>query len=160
MCLIIRKQADIIQNPKITDNIDDFVRQESNNLSGMKNSKSTNIFHHLHEIHRILPLTEGPIYNYIKQMTDEQILSCDSKNILDDFTTEQQLKASYIDFEEISHAGTYQTSILIPTPFTLAFPGESTISYEKAQEDAACRALEFFKCILSNRALKVKSQVG
>lgn len=121
----------------------------------MKNSKS-NIFQRLPEIHRILPFTEGPIYNYIKGMTDEQILSCDSKKILNDFITEQQLKTSFIDFEEISHAGTYQTSILISTPFTLAFQGESSISYEKAHEDAACRSLEFIKCILKNRALNVK----
>lgn len=122
----------------------------------MKTSKNNNS-QRLHDIHKTLPLTEGPIYNYIKEMTDEQILLCDSKTILADFTTEQKLNTSFIDFEEISHAGKYQTSILIPTPFTLAFYGESSINYEKAQEDAARRSIEFFKCILNNRALRLNS---
>lgn len=154
--IIIRKQADIIQKPKINENIDDFIRQESSSISGIKNSKNNNP-QRLHDIHKTFPLTEGPICNYIKEMTDEQILLCDSKTILDDFTTEQKLSPSFIDFEEISQAGKYQTSILIPTPFTLGFYGESSISYEKAQEDASRRSIEFFKCILSNRGLRLNS---
>ncbi|KAE9536979.1 hypothetical protein AGLY_006786 [Aphis glycines] len=70
-------------------------------------------------------------------MEDEQMYSCNSKLSLDNFTAEQGLKAEFIDFEELSRTGKYQTSLQVFTPFTLAFHGESTISYEEAQQDAA-----------------------
>ncbi|XP_015368838.1 PREDICTED: interferon-inducible double-stranded RNA-dependent protein kinase activator A homolog isoform X2 [Diuraphis noxia] len=124
-------QADLSLNSGAAENVDDFVRQESSNLSGLKNSKSTSQFYRLPEIHRHLPL------------------------ILDNFTAEQGLKVSFIDFEELSSSGKYQTSLQVSTPITVAFHGESTIGYEKAQQDAAYRSLVFFKCILNNSALNL-----
>jgi len=88
-------------------------------------------------------------------MNDEQLYSCDSRLILDNFTAEQGLKVSFIDFEELSSTGKYQTSLQVSTPITVAFYGESTVSYEKAQQDAAHRSLVFFKCILNNSALNL-----
>ncbi|CAH1714627.1 unnamed protein product [Aphis gossypii] len=146
-------QADLSLNSKAAENVDDFVRQQSSNLSGLKNSKSTSQFYRLPEIHRHLPLTDGPCYNDLKQMDDEQMYSCNAKLVLDSFTAEQGLKAEFIDFEELSSTGKYQTSLQVSTPITVAFHGESTISYEEAQQDAAYRSLVFFKCILKNRAL-------
>lgn len=151
---IISEQADLSKNSRPTEGIDDFVRQESSNLSGLKNSKSTSQFHRLPEIHRHLPLTEGPCYTNIKNMEEEELYSCDSKQILDNFTAEQGLKVSFIDFEELSNNGQYQTSLQVSTPITIAFHGESSISYEEAQQEAAYRSLVFFKCVLNNRALK------
>ncbi|XP_025206411.1 interferon-inducible double-stranded RNA-dependent protein kinase activator A homolog B-like [Melanaphis sacchari] len=134
-------QADLSLNSKAAENVDDFVRQQSSNLSGLKNSKSTSQFYRLPEIHRHLPLTNGPCYNDLKKMDDEQLYSCDSKLILNSFTAEQGLKVSFIDFEELSSTGKYQTSLQVSTPITVAFHGESTISYEEAQQDAAYRSL-------------------
>ncbi|CAI6366754.1 unnamed protein product [Macrosiphum euphorbiae] len=148
-------QADLSLNAGAAENVDDFVRQESSNLSGLKNSKSTSQFYRLPEIHRHLPITEGPCYNDIKKMDDEQLYSCNSKLILDSFTAEQGLIVSFIDFEELSSTGKYQTSLQISTPITVAFFGESTISYEEAQQDAAYRSLVFFNCILNNSALNL-----
>jgi len=147
-------QADLSLNCRPAENVDDFVRQESCNLSGLKNSKSSSQFHRLPEIHRHLPLTEGPCCNSLKNMTDEQLNSCDSKQVLNNFTAEQVLVASYIDFEELSYSGKFQTSLQVSTPITVAFHGESCVSYEEAQQEAACRALIFFKCVLNNSALK------
>lgn len=121
----------------------------------MKNSKSTSQFYRLPEIHRHLPITEGPCYNDLKKMDDEQLYLCDSKLILCSFTAEQGLTVSFIDFEELSSTGKYQTSLQISTPITVAFYGESTISYEEAQQDAAYRSLIFFNCILNNSALNL-----
>lgn len=87
-------------------------------------------------------------------MKDEQLYSCNTGQILDSFITEQGLTASFIDFEELSNKGTYQTSLQVSTPITVAFHGESSISYGEAQIEAAYRALVFFKCILNNKALK------
>lgn len=87
-------------------------------------------------------------------MKAEQMYSCNSKQVLDSFTAEQGLIASFIDFEELSINDKYQTSLQVSTPITVAFHGESSISYEEAQKEAAYRSLVFFKCILSNRALK------
>lgn len=123
----------------------------------MKNSKSTSQFHRLPEIHRHLPLTEGPCYNSVKEMKEEQLYSCDSKRVLEDFTKEQGLIASFIDFEELSNNGKYQTSLQVSTPITIAFHGESSISYKEAQLDAAYKSLVFFKCVLNNRALKLST---
>lgn len=86
-------------------------------------------------------------------MENEQLYSCDSEKVLDSFIAEQGLKLTFIDFEELSHSGTYQTSLHIFTSITLAFCGDST-SYKEAHKIAAIRALEFFKSILSNRAYK------
>ncbi|XP_025416287.1 RISC-loading complex subunit tarbp2-like [Sipha flava] len=147
-------QSDLRNTSRTADNVDDFVRHESSNLSGLKNSKSSSQFHRLPEIHRHLPLTEGPYCNELKEMNDEQLYSCNTKQILDNFTVEQGLTASFIDFEELSNKGTYQTSLQVSTPITVAFHGESSISYEEAQLEAAYRSLIFFKCILNNRALK------
>lgn len=150
---VISIQADLSLNSKAAENVDDFVRQQSSNLSGLKNSKSTSQFYRLPEIHRHLPLTDGICYNDLKKMDDEQMYSCNAKLVLDSFTAEQGLKAEFIDFEELSSTGKYQTSLQVSTPITVAFHGESTISYEEAQQDAAYRSLVFFKCILKNRAL-------
>lgn len=87
-------------------------------------------------------------------MTDEELYSCDSKQVLNSFTAEQVLVASYIDFEELSYSGKFQTSLQVSTPITVAFHGESSISYEEAQQEAAYRAIVFFKCVLNNKALK------
>lgn len=87
-------------------------------------------------------------------MEEEQLYSCDSKQILENFTAEQGLIVSFIDFEELSNNGQYQTSLQVSTPITIAFHGESRISYEEAQQEAAYRSLVFFKCVLNNRALK------
>lgn len=88
-------------------------------------------------------------------MDDEQLYSCHSKLVLENFTVEQGLIVSFIDFEELSSAGKYQTSLQVSTPITVAFHGESSISYEEAQQDAAYRALVFFKCVLNNSALNL-----
>lgn len=87
-------------------------------------------------------------------MEDVQLTVSDSKEILDNFTTEQGLVASFIDFEELSSSGKYQTSLQVSTPITVAFHGESCVSYEQAQQEAAYRSLVFFRCILNNSALK------
>jgi len=151
--LVISIQADLSLNSKAAENVDHFVLQQSSNPDGLENSKSTSQLYRLSEIHRHLPLTDGPCYNDLKKMDDEQMYSCNSKLVLDNFTAEQGLKAEFIDFEELSRTGKYQTSLQVSTPITLAFHGESTISYEEAQQNAAYRSLEFFKRILNNRAL-------
>lgn len=87
-------------------------------------------------------------------MNDDQLYSCDKKLVLNNFTTEQGLVASFIDFEELSNSGKYHTSLQVSTPITVAFHGVSSISYEEAQQEAAYRSLVFFKCILCNSALK------
>lgn len=87
-------------------------------------------------------------------MKDDQLYLCDSKLVLDNFTTEQGLKVSFIDFEELSISGKYLTSLQVSTPITVAFHGESSISYEEAQHKAAFRSLQFFKSVLNNSALK------
>lgn len=155
ICFVdISIQSELSQNIPAAENVDDYVRQESSNLSGLKNSKSSSQFHRLPEIHRHLPLSEGPCCNNLKEMNTEQISSCNIKQILDSFTAEQGLIASFIDFEELSTNDKYQTSLQVSTPITVAFHGESSISYEEAQKEAAYRSLIFFKCVLSNRALK------
>ncbi|XP_060836252.1 interferon-inducible double-stranded RNA-dependent protein kinase activator A homolog isoform X3 [Rhopalosiphum padi] len=120
-------QADLSVNSKAAENVDDFVRQQSSNLSGLKNSKSTSQFYRLPEIHRHLPLTE------------------------DNFTAEQGLNVSFIDFEELSSTGKYQTSLQVSTPITVAFHGESTISFEEAQQDAAYRSVTKFRTWLPGK---------
>lgn len=147
-------QADLSQNFRSAECVDDMVRQESSNLNGLKNSKSTSQFHRLPEIHRHLPLIESPCYNRIKEMNDEQLIACEKKLVLDNFTAEQGLIASFIDFEELSNSGKFQTSLQVNTPITIAFYGASSVSYEEAQQEAAYRSLVFFKCILCNRILK------
>jgi len=148
---VVSIKANVNQNSGPEESIDDFVRQESSNLSGLKNSKSSSQFHRLPEIHKHLPLIEGgPYYNGIKEMEDEQLYSCDSKQILDNFTTEQGLTVTFIDFDELSNSGKYQCSLQVTTPITLAFHGESSISYEEAQREAAYRSLVFFKRVLNN----------
>lgn len=149
-------QTDLSLNCRPAENVDDFVRQESSSLSGLKNSKSSSQFHKLPEIHRHLPLTvKGPCCNSLMEMTEEQLHSCDSKQFLENFTAEQDLVVSFIDFEELSTSGKYQTCLQVSTPITIAFHGESSISYEEAQQDAANRSLIFFKNVLNNMALKL-----
>lgn len=147
-------QGELNQNSRSTEFVDDFVRQESTNLSGLKNSRSTSQFHRLPEIHRHLPLTDGPCCNYIKEMNDDQLCSCDKKIVLKNFADEQGLLASFIDFEELSKSGKYHTSLQVSTPITVAFQGASSNSYEEAQQEAAYRSLIYFKCLLCNSALK------
>lgn len=85
-------------------------------------------------------------------MDDERLNSCDSKQILDSFLAEQGLIVTFIDFDELSNSGKYQCSLQVTTPITLAFHGESIISYEEAHHDAAYKSLVFFKSILHNSA--------
>jgi len=120
----------------------------------VKNSKSSIQFNRLPEIHRDLSLIEGPYSNQLKEMKDEQLYSCDSKQILNSFITEQNLTITFIDFDELSKSGKYQCFLQVITSITLGFYGESSISYEEAQNDAAYRSLVFFKCILNNSTLK------
>lgn len=147
------KQAEFSQNSRAAESVDDFVRQESSNLSGLKNSKSSSQFHRLPEIHRHLIVPGGLYSNNLKQMNDEELKSSDSKQLLDSFTVEQGLIASFIDFEELSISGKYQTALQISTPITLVFHGESINNYEEAQQQAAWRSLDFFKCLLNSKAL-------
>ncbi|XP_050436901.1 RISC-loading complex subunit tarbp2-like isoform X2 [Adelges cooleyi] len=152
--MLHKMQSNVTQNTRAADNVDDFVRLESSSLSGLKNSKSSSQFHKLPEIHKHLPLGDGPCFKEIKEMTDDALCSCNAKKILENFMTEQNLKATFIDFEETSFNGQFQTSLQISTPITVAFHGESRFNYEEAQQDAAYRSLLFFKTILKNFVLK------